>query len=182
MQPGLKRVLRYNPNMLSRGTLKRVVLTCLAVVLGLVWFVSAFFWAQAPIRAGKTVYFVDFSVGSVWLVRYSTTHLPMNHPLRSTAEVSFIADVGESGWRLLPSFQRDPGGTPVYSNTLVFHWGLSIPLYPFVLLSGVPAGFMWRRWLRSRRDARRGRCDTCGYDLSGTSGVCPECGTSRRVS
>lgn len=151
-------------------------------MLGFIWFVTSVFWAQVPIRAGNSVYFIDFSVGSVWLVQYTTTDQPMNHPLRSSAYVSFIADVGESGWRVLPSFQRDPGGTTVYWNTLVFHWSLSIPLYPFVLFTGIPAGLMWRNWFRSRKHARFGRCKACGYDLRGISGLCPECGASRPPS
>ncbi len=43
----------------------------------------------------------------------------------------------------------------------------------------VAAG-LWLHWLLVRRFRTRGRCDRCGYDLSGSrSPYCPECGEGR---
>src|SRR5262249_26518553 len=53
---------------------------------------------------------------------------------------------------------------------------VAIPLYtPFTLL-GLPTAFLFHRDRRSVRWAREGRCVWCGYDLSGVTGPCPECG------
>ena len=50
-----------------------------------------------------------------------------------------------------------------------------LPLWiPFVLVA-VPTAFLW--W-RDRHRIPPGRCQKCGYNLTGNvSGVCPECGT-----
>jgi hypothetical protein len=44
-------------------------------------------------------------------------------------------------------------------------------------LSGLVLAGAGRRWWRRRR----GRCPACGYDLSGSSTVCPECGAAARA-
>ena len=49
-----------------------------------------------------------------------------------------------------------------------------IPIWPLLLLLGLPAALLWwsERWPRDE-----GRCARCGYDLTGNvSGRCPECG------
>jgi peptidoglycan/LPS O-acetylase OafA/YrhL len=57
--------------------------------------------------------------------------------------------------------------------------GLAIVLYWMVLLVGGIAvlgkRLVWRPVVRRRR-RRRGRCETCGYDLRGSAERCPECG------
>jgi hypothetical protein len=54
-----------------------------------------------------------------------------------------------------------------------------VPLYiPFTLLA-LPTAFLFHRDRRSVRWPREGRCVGCGYDLSGVSGKCPECGRVR---
>jgi hypothetical protein len=52
-------------------------------------------------------------------------------------------------------------GTPIY-----------VPLAP-IAISTIVLFFRDRRRVRWRRE---GRCVGCGYDLSGVSGTCPECG------
>ena len=54
--------------------------------------------------------------------------------------------------------------------------GIEMPLYiPFALLA-LPTTWLFYRDRRRVRWAREGRCVGCGYDLSGVSGKCPECG------
>lgn len=57
---------------------------------------------------------------------------------------------------------------PVWMPTLAF------ATFPLIVLFRGP--------LRRRRRLRRGRCTSCGYDLTGNeSGICPECGTETHV-
>jgi hypothetical protein len=55
------------------------------------------------------------------------------------------------------------------------HWAVALPLAAL-------AGWGW--WTRRRRSRREtaGRCLGCGYDLRGSPGRCPECGTAASVS
>ncbi len=49
-----------------------------------------------------------------------------------------------------------------------------IPFWVFVMLTGVPAAYLFRR---GRKYRLPGCCGGCGYDLFGnTTGKCPECG------
>ena len=51
------------------------------------------------------------------------------------------------------------------------HW------FAVLVLSVLPARALATRAIRRKR-ARRGLCRACGYDLRGTPGRCPECGTA----
>lgn len=54
-------------------------------------------------------------------------------------------------------------------------WGLSLPLWPFVVLPAALAAWLWWR----DRQPPVGHCQKCGYNLTGnTSGRCPECGVA----
>ena len=57
------------------------------------------------------------------------------------------------------------------SSGILFHrW---LPFWLPVIVTTIPTGVLV--WLERRFP--RGRCQTCGYDLTGNvSGVCPECG------
>ncbi|MFT3683796.1 MAG: hypothetical protein QM783_02530 [Phycisphaerales bacterium] len=55
---------------------------------------------------------------------------------------------------------------------MIPHWlALIVVLLPGTLVLAVMG------WRRIRR--KPGRCTSCGYDLRGVSGVCPECGTAQ---
>jgi len=64
------------------------------------------------------------------------------------------------------------------------HWFIWAPLWPFALATSAPPA-AWcavrlRRRRNKKRQALRGHCRGCGYDLTGNvSGVCPECGRPR---
>ena len=78
------------------------------------------------------------------------------------------------GWKLIPAY-KDFSIPQARVQIRV----LEVPLYiPFALLA-LPTAFLFYRDYRDRRSvrwAREGRCVGCGYDLSGVSGKCPECG------
>jgi len=67
---------------------------------------------------------------------------------------------------------RDPA-TATYSSSL----SIVAPFWFLTLALVTPTVFVsWRRHLR-RRARSRNRCVGCGYDLRGSLGRCPECGT-----
>ena len=50
--------------------------------------------------------------------------------------------------------------------------------YPAAVFAVLP--LVWsQRFLRRARRRKQGRCLTCGYDLRGSAGTCPECGAER---
>jgi hypothetical protein len=68
--------------------------------------------------------------------------------------------------RWMPRFRHGPWFTSVF-----------IPLWCLAVVVAIPTAFLW--W-RDRR-IPRGRCQHCGYDLTGNvSGRCPECGQLAR--
>ncbi len=58
-------------------------------------------------------------------------------------------------------------------------WLVSLPLWIPAAAAAVVLGVAWRGGRRAR--ARAGRCEHCGYDLTGIVGACPECGFARRA-
>ena len=64
--------------------------------------------------------------------------------------------------------------SPTRNHPGVWSLDVRIPFWVFVLLTGIPAAFLFRR---DRKRQLAGHCGICGYDLFGnTSGKCPECG------
>ena len=60
----------------------------------------------------------------------------------------------------------------------ISHLGIEVQIYPLVCAS---AAVLWGTWLSGRTSRSRalGHCRTCGYDLTGIEGVCPECGSGQ---
>ncbi len=67
-------------------------------------------------------------------------------------------------------------------------WGFLIVTVPYWLLVVVTAilpaiaGTQLVRGVRRRRRFARGMCRSCGYDLRGSGGICPECGTKVEIT
>jgi hypothetical protein len=57
---------------------------------------------------------------------------------------------------------------------------IAVPLYLPLAVLALPTVWLFYRDRRSVRWSREGRCAGCGYDLSGVSGKCPECGRDDR--
>jgi hypothetical protein len=55
---------------------------------------------------------------------------------------------------------------------------LVAPLWFLALLFAIAPTLAARRWRRRRREARKGLCSRCGYDLGASRDRCPECGTA----
>ena len=63
---------------------------------------------------------------------------------------------------------------PVYWLGIYTSRMVGIPLWAVFLVAVIPSSIGWRRYRRPPP----GRCQKCGYDLTGNvTGVCPECGT-----
>jgi hypothetical protein len=125
-----------------------------------------------------------------WTAESDTTHFELGRfssgwPMRALASHDFITRSRTSGvsgshfdglltprWArsLLPAYI--PGKIPVRVRWLGFVFNTVLCGAIFLLLWTAP-GFA-----RSRIRASRGRCQRCGYDLSGSAGKpCPECGS-----
>lgn len=70
-------------------------------------------------------------------------------------------------------FVGRPGSIIAPGNFRMF----GVPLWFVAMLALVYPAWSWRLLRRSRGWARTGRCVACGYDLRGSAGRCPECGT-----
>lgn len=114
------------------------------------------------------------------------------------------ACVTMSRWEISPSVRALPGAASdvakfeqsnfQFTTRPSFQWKFSrlskavggiaidvvwVPLWPLIVGASVITGFIW--WRRRMRPFTRGRCDGCGYSLTGlTAGAaCPECGHTR---
>jgi hypothetical protein len=100
------------------------------------------------------------------------------------------------GWEYLPRFSLltpDPEGTSEHlgfflrRETQTAPWRVAdnrVLAVPYWAVAAGLLGPMTCRlipWARARR-RKRGTCRACGYDLRGTPGRCPECGTEAITS
>lgn len=93
-----------------------------------------------------------------------------SQPANIVSERSFLPEK----WRLQITHQGRPANL----------WTLNIPCSLLVSLFAIlPSLWLLPSVSRATRQAvrrRHGRCTTCGYDLRGSAGRCPECGTTPR--
>ncbi len=155
----------------------------LSAALAFIWFISSFWWTTIPIHTRSHVYNIDFSIGCVWITDYAIWTGPLSPPpyyAREDFSTGPILDSGEYGWRAMPTFEwtGDVTTPPPPGSRLNVRWQLMVPLYPFFLALGIPSLLMLRTTLKRRREARQGKCNSCGYDLTGIAGPCPECGSA----
>lgn len=68
-----------------------------------------------------------------------------------------------------------PGGRQIVKRST----DIDVPFWPIVLVSTFPSILALVRLSRRGKRIRGGRCLSCGYDLRGSPGECPECGASR---
>jgi hypothetical protein len=86
----------------------------------------------------------------------------------------------DAGWRLA-GFQVSRRADDLPGSIAgTFHsrsYGIVLPNWAPCLVTLPLPTVRLRRHLRLARRARLGQCPRCGYDLRGTPGGCPECGT-----
>lgn len=69
--------------------------------------------------------------------------------------------------------------TPSYSKaTYPGSWSVFIPLWMPTVFFALILGLFFLPFRKRRERRRLGLCLNCGYDLRGTWGRCPECGTA----
>ncbi len=85
----------------------------------------------------------------------------------------------QRSWNDILNEWCDRGLWPVWFDLSPFMRAISIPLWMPLAAIGIPTAWLW--W-RDRRPIGAGRCQNCGYDLTGNiSGRCPECGAASCV-
>lgn len=112
---------------------------------------------------------------------------PLNNPTNQFAGLPNRLDTeGTLDW----ARRVEPGGEGVRWRGAGFEfiadgpwvrWGYFVIGVPFWALGAALAGAAATgasAWRRQRRWEKQGRCRACGYDLRGSAGVCPECGTA----
>ncbi len=83
--------------------------------------------------------------------------------------------IGKAYFGPVPNPETPPAKGCTYVTSQ--HVAIAIPLWPIMALTGViPLIDLIRGPLRRHRRRKRGLCETCGYDLRGSPGRCPECG------
>lgn len=80
---------------------------------------------------------------------------------------------GETGFVETSSLDESELVSPRSGRLL---WGVVLPLWMPAALSGGLLFALWRAGARARRRALAGCCRSCGYELAGIAGPCPECG------
>ena len=114
--------------------------------------------------------------GSSWNYRtFEATSESFDHAVKSmwwdsTGHVEFL------GFRVL----YNDGSSPRNWGPGSTFWCVIAPIWMIVTITAVPPAY----WLLTaprvrRRRMRKGLCPTCGYDLRGSTGACPECGAGR---
>lgn len=76
-------------------------------------------------------------------------------------------------------------GVTMYSDPMLSQWLLSVPHFWLAyIFAGLPIlwCFATNRRVRVKRRLKNNLCVACGYDLQGSGGACPECGTERLQS
>jgi hypothetical protein len=79
---------------------------------------------------------------------------------------------GRLGFDVYWTIWRPPLGT----NSYIAHRGIIVPQWSLIVLTLILPSVRFRRFLRRRYRVRHGLCLSCGYDLRGSVGKCPECG------
>jgi hypothetical protein len=181
--------VRYNPRV---RRLLRILINA-ATVVSLVLCVGAVvLWAQSYWWADR------------WLSESQGRRYVALAANRGTFYLTWTAiDARENGeWGL--SFTMPPGFSTVaatreddddkstgFSSFLGFKWLFGdvgpmsvrmygVPAWFIVALTSTPPLIALGRIRRRRRQANRGLCPACGYDLRATPDRCPECGTMPR--
>ena len=126
-------------------------------------FTVATFWYDFKVRGLGVL--VGACVGQVRVV-HSDTVVPSD-----TGARAWGAYVDPAGPWYVETTLSEPL-LPAWDSMLGAWWAYA-PLWPFVVLPGILAVWLWRR---DRRPGP-GHCQRCGYNLTGNvSGICPECG------
>jgi hypothetical protein len=162
--------------------LLRLVACFLAVVsLALLVLCVRSFWRNDSlfIENGPRGYFVSSARGRMGIIEVSGSW----HPRRFHYAVYDLATDGAVLTTIARSKDTKDLGILLSGNGKlpgVFgqsRW-IAIPyLTPLVPCAALPVMMTLAAWRRRRRK-RRGLCGQCGYDLRGSSDVCPECGTA----
>lgn len=150
--------------------IRRTVMCAAAAVLA----VSAACWLARPnaYRAPQDgTWWVGVSRGCVW----------GGQPDLSPGK-ELVSLPGASSLRRLPWYRRVCWRPQIWTDpSYAGFWAILIPLW-------IPAGgasiVLGSAFFISRRERIRvqdGHCPSCGYDLTGITGPCPECGAMQRL-
>ena len=148
---------------------RKIVIVVLT--LGAVATLALAFAARDISKAEGWVWCSDYRWGGQIILCRGNVAVFMYPPPGPDAE-SYLCYTFRTSWARsleLPLFEWNPPNETGWSSITVTLW------FPLVLLGAYPTIAFIRGPLRRYRRRRRGLCLTCGYDLRGSAGRCPEC-------
>ena len=110
--------------------------------------------------------------------RLHIVHFPVGKPIIGFGPTEWVVQLERLGfcaWKESYGLSEilAPGLDQGYTRTTV--------TLPIGFLTALPGFLVFFAWIKTRRRFPKGRCLSCGYDLTGNvSGTCPECGAQFR--
>ena len=140
----------------------------LCVTIAAAWLLSRWRGVHYGWRANGGYRYVEIRSGAIFVGGLGPPYVVNEADIRLRLTQNPLA---MQTWFWRPTYS--PAGSGAIRNELSF---ATVPLWLPCAVAVVSTAFLFYRDRRSARRSREGRCVGCGYDLSGVSAKCPECG------
>jgi hypothetical protein len=153
-----------------RGKIWLWSLTAVPTPTAMVWTSPARMQPGLVFDSAPDSWYDQFAGNPMW------TLLPKD--LDDTPAYGATTDHRFLGFRLVRADTWYPRAQLMHGYPTAVSKALYIPHWFLLILTTVPAGWVFSRVLRARHRRRRRLCPACAYDIRATPSRCPECGTA----